>query len=72
MNKMMEVSAVSRIQAVIEEVKTVVRRIIKPELAYDEAARVHRCTIASEQAMKELEQIKRGRKSTSYRSNIFR
>jgi hypothetical protein len=69
---MMEVSAVSRIQAVIEEVKTVVRRIIVPEHTYDEAARVHRCTIASEQALKELEEIKTGRKSVSYRTGIFR
>jgi hypothetical protein len=69
---MMEVSAVSRIQAVIEEVKTVVRRIIVPELTYDEAARVYRCTIASEQALKELEQIKTGGKSAAYRTSIFR
>ena len=69
---MMETSAVSRIQAVIEEVKTVVRRIIVPKITYDEAARLHRCTIASEQALKELEQIKTGGKSASYRTNIFR
>ncbi|MHA1615048.1 MAG: hypothetical protein ACTSW7_04875 [Candidatus Thorarchaeota archaeon] len=69
---MMEVSTVSRIQAVIEEVKTIVRRIIDPEVTYDEAARVHRCTIASEQALKELEQIKNGGKPSPYRTNIFR
>ena len=69
---MMESSAVSRIQAVIEEVKTTVRRFVVPEIKYDEAARVHRCTIASEQALKELEQIKTGSKPNSYRHGIFR
>ena len=69
---MMESSAVSRIQAVIEEVKTTVRRFIVPEVKYDEAARVHRCTIASEQALKDLEQIKTGGKPSPYRTSIFR
>jgi hypothetical protein len=68
---MMQVSAVSRIQAVIEEIKTVVRQIIVPELTYDEAARVYRCTIASEQALKEPEQIETGGKSAACRTSIF-
>ncbi|MHA1907341.1 MAG: hypothetical protein ACW98Y_08610 [Candidatus Thorarchaeota archaeon] len=69
---MMEVSTVSRIQSVIEEVKSAVRRFIVPEIKYDEAARVHRCTIASEQAMKDLEQIKSGGKSGSSRHSYMR
>ena len=69
---MMEIGALSRIQSVIEEVKTAVRRFIVPEIKYDEAARVHRCTIASEQAMKDLEMIKSGGKSDSYRNSFFR
>jgi len=69
---MMKTSAVSRIQAVIEEVKSTVRRFIVPEIKYDEAARLHRCTIASEQALKDLEKIKTGAKMDNYRSSFVR
>ncbi|MFW9848067.1 MAG: hypothetical protein ACFFF4_02940 [Candidatus Thorarchaeota archaeon] len=69
---MVAVNAVVRIQSVLAEVKSTVRRIVRPEVEYDEAARAHRCMVASEQAMNELEHIKSGGRSDLHRTSFIR
>ncbi|MHA1908242.1 MAG: hypothetical protein ACW98Y_13165 [Candidatus Thorarchaeota archaeon] len=69
---MMKIGALSRIQAAITEVKTAVKRFIVPEIKYDEAARVYRCSKASEHALRDLENIKSGAKTDIYRSSFSR
>lgn len=63
---------VSIVDQVIEAVKTQVRKRTARWLEYDEGARYHRCQIASNQALKDLEAIKSGTKSDSYRHSFMR
>lgn len=69
---MMETNVVSKIQTAVESVKATVRRIILSEDEYDEDARVYRCTMASEQALKDLEDLKSGARGDSYRHSFIR
>ncbi len=69
---MMEVVAVSRVRTALEEVKTTIKRLIFPEAKYDEAARMYRCAIASEQALRDLEDIKSGGRGDAYRQCFIR
>jgi len=69
---MSETSFVSKIQTVVEQVKEVVKRFIVPEEKYDEDARVYRCKMASEQALKDLESIKSGARGDSHRQGFIR
>ncbi|MFW9908190.1 MAG: hypothetical protein ACFFEF_06410 [Candidatus Thorarchaeota archaeon] len=68
----MEVAVVSKVRSAFEEVKTTIKRLIVPEIKYDEAARAYRCAIASEKALRDLEDIKSARRGDSYRQGFLR
>ncbi len=70
--KMMEVAVVSKVRAALETMKTTIKRRIIPETRYDEAARVYRCAVASEQALRDLEDIKSGGSGDTYRQGFLR
>lgn len=68
----MEMKSVSKVTQIIEAVKTSVRNRTARWLEYDEGARYHRCQLASNQALKELEQLKNGVRGESYKSSFYR
>ena len=70
---MMEMQTVPRIRQFVETVKTEVKKRTGIRwLEHDEAAKVHRCQIASNQALKDLEALKSGARSDVYRSSFVR
>ena len=66
------VQTVSIIDQVIEVIKTQVRKRTARWLEYEEGARHHRCQIASNKALGELEGIKTSTRSESYRYSFLR
>ena len=69
---MQEMRTIPRISGALDVVRIEVRKRTARWLEHDEAARYHRCQIASEQALKDLERIKSGTKSDSYRTSFMR
>ena len=68
----MEMKSVSKVTQIIEAVKTSVKNRTARWLEYDEGVRYHRCQLASNQALRELEQIKNGVRGESYKSSFYR
>jgi len=66
------IQTVSIFDQFIEVVKTQVRKRTARWLEYEEGARHHRCQIASNKALRELEGIKTGTRSESYRHSFIR
>jgi hypothetical protein len=71
-NIMLEMKTVPRLVGAIEVVRIEVRKRTARWLEHDEGARYHRCQIASEAALRELECIKSGTRSDSYRTSFMR
>ena len=69
----MEIQTVPMLRQVVEAVKTQVKKRTGMRwLEHDEAAKAHRCQIASTQAMKDLEALKSGARADNYRTSFFR
>ncbi|MFW9848644.1 MAG: hypothetical protein ACFFF4_05860 [Candidatus Thorarchaeota archaeon] len=70
---MMELETVPRIRQLVETVKTEVKKRTGLRwLEHDEAVRAHRCQIASDQALRDLEAVKSGARAGSNRTGYFR
>ena len=69
----MEIQTVPMLRQVVEAVKTQVKKRTGMRwLEHDEAAKAHRCQIASTQALKDLEALKSGARAANYRTSFYR
>jgi hypothetical protein len=70
---MMEIQTVPKLRQFVESLKTQVKKRTGIRwLEHDEAAKVHRCQLASAQALKDLEALKSGARGDNYRTSFYR
>ncbi|MFW9954328.1 MAG: hypothetical protein ACFFD3_07230 [Candidatus Thorarchaeota archaeon] len=68
----MEMQTVTVLRQMVEVVKTQVRKRTARWLEYEEGARYHRCEIAAQQALNDLERIKTSGRVDSLRNGFTR